>query len=354
MSTTRTPPSFWQKRTGLAYSLLRPVATLMSALIAARRFAYRQGWFRQEHLPIPVIVVGNIAVGGSGKTPVVDWLSHQLIAHGWQPGIISRGYGRQVQSGALVDLMQEQAPQYFGDEPVLLAQLTGVPVAVGQDRPQAGYKLLNTHPNINIIISDDGMQHYRLARDLEIAVVDPKTLGNRTLLPAGPLREPLSRLRRTNLVLLHGQDDRTLQTARGQVPTWPMHLTGQDHVVSLHDAHRHRPIRDFQCPVHAIAGIGQPERFFTQLESLGLTVIRHPYPDHYHFTAKDFAAFSEAPKLMTAKDAVKCRTLNLKDAWVFPVKAAIDEAAFQFILTQLKTWTPNSSKSSSAPSVKAN
>lgn len=354
MPTSRTPPSFWQKRTGLAYNLLRPVSALMGVLIAARRFAYRRGWLRQAHLSVPVIVVGNIAVGGSGKTPVVAWLCQKLIAHGWQPGIISRGYGGQTRESTLVDPTWEKASQYFGDEPVLLAQLTGVPVAIGKDRVQAGQKLLSTHPHVDIIVSDDGMQHYRLARDLEIAVLDPKTLGNRTLLPAGPLREPLSRLQKTHLVLLHGDDDPALLSARGNVPAWPMYLRGTDQVVSLSDAHQHRAIRDFKRPVHAIAGIGQPERFFTQLESLGLTIIRHPYPDHYCFTAEDFASFSEAPKLMTAKDAVKCLALNLKDAWVFPVEAAIDEAAFQFILTQLKTWTPNSSKSSCAPSVKAN
>ena len=179
-------PAFWQRR-GVLAGVAFPLAQLFGALARWRRKA-----LCPQRLPVPVIVVGNIAVGGSGKTPVVDWLVGVLRARGWHPGIVSRGHGGRIEGVAAVPA--EGDPALYGDEPVLLARLTGCPLVIGRDRPAAGSELLRLHPECDVIVADDGMQHYRLGRDLEIAVVDEATLGNRWLLPAGPLREPLSRL----------------------------------------------------------------------------------------------------------------------------------------------------------------
>nr|MBP7442578.1 tetraacyldisaccharide 4'-kinase [Thauera sp.] len=188
-------PAFWQGR-GPVAQLLRPLSCLFGALAARRRAA-----IVPQRLPVPVIVVGNIAVGGSGKTPVVDWLAAQLRAAGRRPGIVSRGHGGRISAqGGVAVVPADGDADHYGDEPVLLARLTGCPLAIGRDRPAAARELLRLHPDCDVLIADDGMQHYRLARDLEIAVVDEATLGNRLLLPAGPLREPLARLGEVDLI----------------------------------------------------------------------------------------------------------------------------------------------------------
>ncbi len=337
---TRPAPAFWQSTTGWARALA-PLSWLMCILSTVRRKAYKMGLLNTQTLPIPVIVVGNIAVGGSGKTPVVAYLVKALQAAGYRPGIISRGYGGQTKGPAMVQLTHAQASQCFGDEPVLLAQLCKVPVAIGAKRPEAGQHLLANHPDVNILISDDGLQHYRLGRALELAVLDPATLGNHRLLPAGPLREPLKRLCELDLVLLHGGP---YALPPGCAPHWPMQLAGQT-FYALKDPTRTRQAQDFPSPVHAIAGIGRPERFFSQLEALGLNIIRHPFADHHAFNAGDLPQNPSAPIIMTAKDAVKCQAFNVPDVWIFPVDAHIDPDAFQLILNKIKAWTPNSSKS---------
>ncbi len=324
-------PAFWFRR-GFSAIVLLPVSWFFGLLAGARRFCYRKGLFFTKRLPAPVIIVGNIAVGGSGKTPVAEWLAGHLKAAGYTPGIVSRGYGGSS-SGAAALVPPDGDPARYGDEPVLLARLTGCPVVIGRDRPGAAVELLRRHPECNVLIADDGMQHYRLGRDIEIAVVDAAVLGNRWLLPAGPLREPLARLRTVDLVIAHG--DMAGIPASGNVPVFPMTLAGS-HFYSL----RHPAV---SCEadalrgqrVHAVAGIGRPERFFGMLAAMGLEVVPHAFPDHHAYTASDLAFAPGEPKLMTSKDAVKCAAFAPDDAWEFPVRARIGPGAIERILEKL-------------------
>ena len=321
-------PAFWRKR-GLPARLLFPLALLFGVLARRRR---RRA--RVQTLPVPVIVVGNIAVGGSGKTPVVQWLVAQLRAAGYCPGIVSRGHGARIKGVATVPGNGDAA--LYGDEPVLLAASCACPLVIGRDRPAAARELLRQHPECYVIVADDGMQHYRLGRELEIAVLDPLTLGNGWLLPAGPLREPLARLREVDLVLAHGALDAGLQAAIGSVPVFSMRLRGEI-LRSLRDPQHSVTLESWRGRrVHAVAGIGRPQRFFAQLEAAGLEVLRHPFPDHHDFKAQDLVFSEPAPILMTAKDAVKCRAFAPDDSWEFPVQAQIGSGAAERILEKLK------------------
>ncbi|ANQ84637.1 tetraacyldisaccharide 4'-kinase [Azoarcus olearius] len=330
-----TAPSYWRSR-GPRALLLYPLSLLFGLLAALRRRLYRAGLLSQVRLPVKVIVVGNIAVGGSGKTPVVAWLVEQLRAAGWHPGIISRGHGGSARG--VLEVVASGDAGVCGDEPLLLARLTGVPVFVGRDRPAAAAALLQAHPECDVIVSDDGMQHYRLARDLELAVVDPATLGNRWLLPAGPLREPVRRLDRVDLVIRHG-DEGELPPGLGARAV-PMRLVG-DGFRGVADPARRCDASAFRGRrVHAVAGIGRPQRFFDQLAAMGLDVVPHPFPDHHRFVAADLDFAPGEPKLMTSKDAVKCAPFAPADAWEFPVTAEIGSGAAERILERLQHGRP--------------
>ena len=330
---SRKAPAFWQSQS-LRSSLLLPLSALFGLVAAARRVQYRTGLRRPVRLPVPVVVVGNIAVGGSGKTPVVEWLVRRLREAGYTPGIVSRGYRGTIDGTALVPA--DGDPARFGDEPVLLARLAACPVAVGADRPAAAQALLRAHPGCDVIVSDDGLQHYRLARDVEGAVVDEGTLGNCRLLPAGPLREPVSRLCGVDLVIAHGVLSPGLRAQFGQRAVFPMHLEGCD-FVALGASGERRAAQDFRARrVHAVAGIGRPERFFAQLEGMGLTIIPHPFPDHHHFTAADLDFAPGEAKVLTSKDAVKCAPFAPADTWEFPVTAQIAAGAAELILEKLR------------------
>lgn len=333
----RATPSHWQRRGLLAWVLL-PLAALFAFVATLRRMAYRLGWLAVERLPVPVLVVGNIAVGGSGKTPVVLWLVDALRGAGFHPGIVSRGYGGS-QSGAALVPPEGEAARY-GDEPILLARLAGCPVAVGADRPAAGRCLLAAHPECDVIVSDDGLQHYRLGRDLEIVVVDQAVLGNGLSLPAGPLREGLARLAEADLMIAHGPLGATVAKAAGTVPVAPMELAGEEMVSLADPARRARPGDFAHRPVHAVAGIGRPERFFRQLENLGLRVIPHPFPDHHPYTRADLAFAPGEPKILTAKDGVKCAAFATPEMWVLPVRARIGGDAERLILEKLRHGSP--------------
>ena len=330
-------PVFWRKRSLPAASLL-PAATLFRSLAALRCGLYRHGFLRREQLPVPVIIVGNIAVGGSGKTPAVLWLIEELRKAGHHPGIVSRGYGGQATNIPQLVIAGPDSrpdPGFYGDEPVMLAQQAGCPVAVGRDRPAAACALLAAHPECDVIVSDDGLQHYRLARTVEIAVVDEATLGNGWPLPSGPLREPLARLAETDLILAHGELSPHLRAQTGTVPVASMRLIGE----------RFRSLAkpDEWCgaeafagkKVHALAGIGRPQRFFDQLMTMGLDVIPHPFPDHHHYCAADLDFAPGEIKLMTSKDAVKCAAFATPDAWELPVRAIIDAGAIAPVLEKL-------------------
>lgn len=330
-------PRHWSSRGAAACALL-PVSGLFAGLSALRRGLYRIGWLRREAVGVPVVVVGNIAVGGSGKTPVVAWLVEALVDAGFHPGIVSRGYGGNEPGPALVSSTAD--PAHFGDEPVLLARMTGRPLAIGRDRPAAARKLLAWHPECDVIIADDGLQHYRLARDLEIVVVDDAVLGNRWLLPAGPLRERVARLARADLVIAHGELSARVRTAIGGAPVFNMELTGD--VLESIDGTQHRPLADF-CGrrVHAVAGIGRPKRFFDRLSDAGLDMVPHAFPDHHAYVPQDLAFAPGEPKILTAKDAVKCAAFAPPETWVLPVRATIDAAASQYIVEKLAHGSPS-------------
>ena len=325
-------PAFWQQRSGWAL-LLWPVSLIFLVLSSLRRVCYRQGVLKSRRAAVPVVVVGNIAVGGSGKTPVVVWLASALEARGWSPGIVSRGYGRK--DDAIRIVASGDTPASVGDEPRLLAQLTGVPVVVGADRPEAIRHLLAACPAVDVVISDDGLQHLAMARDAQVVVLDEQVLGNGWLLPAGPLREPITRLGEASVLVVHGSVSDKLMARLPDVPQVSMTLDGT-HFEAISNRAERRCAADFSgCRVHAVAGIGRPERFFDQLRAMGLDVVPHPFPDHHDYVPADLAFEPGEPILLTEKDAVKCAAFAPADTWVFPVRARISEAALQPILDSL-------------------
>lgn len=292
-----------------------------------RRLAYRRGWLHGEKLPVPVIVVGNLTVGGTGKTPLTITLVEALRARGREPGVVSRGYGGSQREPLL--LGETADPAQVGDEPCLI-HASGVPVAVGRDRPAAARLLLEA--GCDVIVADDGLQHYRLARDVEICVIDgERRFGNRRLLPLGPLREPMSRLRSVDFRVCNGGTE-----APDEVP---MRLEG-GMVRALADA-REQPLAAFAGQrVHAVAGIGNPQRFFDSLAMQGLDVIEHPFADHHAFTAADLDFGDGLAVLMTTKDAVKCRPFAREGWWSVPVHAVLPETFFDAVCQRIDSVGP--------------
>lgn len=314
------------------HALLLPLSLLFGLLAGLRRVVFRLGLRRAVRLPVPVIVVGNITAGGAGKTPLVLWLAETLKKHGLRPGIVSRGYGGRVTVPRPVEM--DSDPETAGDEPVLLARRSGCPVWVGRDRVAAAQALLAAHPECDVLISDDGLQHYRLARDVEIAVVDGvRRFGNGLLLPAGPLREGVWRLATVDAVVVNGGD----AAAGGGDKEYNMRLAGDEFYSLKRPELRARPA-DFQGRrLHAVAGIGHPQRFFDHLASLGLTAIGHPFRDHHRFRLRDLTYPDADAVLMTEKDAVKCAALiGADNCWVLAVQAEVDPALENRILGKLK------------------
>jgi len=305
----------WQTKT-LAHLLLVPMSWLFQAITAIRRFLYRIHILRSYRLAVPVIVVGNITVGGTGKTPLVIYLAEQLKQAGYTPGIISRGYGGSQTGQVFADSKAE----HMGDEPVLMAKRTSCPVWVNPDRVAAGQALLLAHPTCDVIISDDGLQHLRLQRDVEIVLVNTPALGNQCLLPAGPLRESITRLASVHYIVNSGEQALPIS---GLPPPYLMRLHG-DVFQSLTDDGQTQAATFFKDKrICAVAAIGHPERFFRALSALGLTFERKVFPDHHAFKLQDFVDVLTYSILMTEKDAVKCQALSLTDAWYLPVSAEI-------------------------------
>lgn len=296
--------TLWYGTSPVAWMLL-PFAALYQLLVALRRAAYGHGWLKVHRLPVPVIVVGNITTGGTGKTPVTAWLVKVCVDAGLRPGIVSRGYGGQ-KSAAPRLVGPQHAAADVGDEPLLLHRLTGVPVCVHPDRVAAGRRLLAE--GVNVVIADDGLQHYRLHRDMEIAVIDgTRRFGNGFLLPAGPLREPAGRLASVDVVLVHGGP-----AADGQVELRSrisgLRRLGGSAMCAL-ESLRNQEVR-------AVAGIGNPGRFYTQLTAAGLVVQPVPVPDHGRIDLDALARASAIPVVMTAKDAVKYSPAGNLVVWV--------------------------------------
>jgi tetraacyldisaccharide 4'-kinase len=313
--------------------LLGPFSLLFRFLVALRGLAYARGWMRSTRLPVPVLVVGNLTVGGAGKTPLTLALVAWLKEAGYKPGIISRGYGGHARQP--MPVRPDSDPRVVGDEPVLLARRGGCPVWVGARRAEAGSRLLDFHPEVDVLVADDGLQHYALKRDLEVVVVDgQRGFGNGCLLPAGPLREPKKRLRRVTAVVCNGGSCARLGLT---APVFDMALAGTCLYDLLAPGRVVKAAELADGPVHAIAGIGHPQRFFQHLAGLGLVVIPHAFPDHHDFKASDLPA---GRLVMTEKDAVKiaplARERGLEDCWVLAVDAVLEQGLKELLLQRLR------------------
>jgi tetraacyldisaccharide 4'-kinase len=301
----------WYERSGAPWWLL-PLSGLYGAVSAARRFSYVHRWRHSVRLDRPVIVIGNLTVGGTGKTPLVCWLAEQLAKRGAAPGIVTRGYGGGTARPILVQ--SDDEPAAVGDEALLLRQRTHRPVAVGRDRPAAAQLLIEA--GCDVILSDDGLQHYALQRDCEIVVIDgERRFGNGSLLPAGPLREPVARLASVDAVVVNGGPGHSHGANELR-----MDLEGSAAVALIGGAAK--PLTEFSGQtVHAVAAIGNPQRFFALLRSKGIEVIEHPLADHATLLKHDICFADGLPVLMTEKDAVKCAKIAASEHWYVPVGA---------------------------------
>ena len=305
---------------------LRALAALFGALVALRRAAYRRGWLASVPAGRPVVIVGNITVGGSGKTPLVIWLAREFAARGIRTGVVLRGYGGRGSGVRRVDAAS--APAEVGDEAVLIARRTGVPVYVGGARLAAARALVAE--GVDLVLADDGLQHYALRRDVEIAVLDAvRGTGNNWLLPAGPLRERAQRLGEVSLLVHNGPAaaPRPGALTMRLVPGALRPLAGAGGGPELAELAGRR--------VHAVAGIGAPQRFFATLRAAGLEPIAHAFPDHHAFRASDLEFGDELPVLMTEKDAVKCQAYARAGRWYLPVEASFDAAEAHALLGRI-------------------
>ncbi len=309
--------------------LLFPISLLFRSLAALRRFGYRSGILASVKLPVPVIVIGNISVGGTGKTPLTLWLVQQLIENGWHPGIVSRGYTKDnKQIKTPYEVSSTDSANEVGDEPLLMAQRALCPVWISRDRPAAAQALLQAHPECDIILSDDGLQHYRLQRDVEIVVIDgARRFGNGMLLPAGPLREAVSRLKEVDAVVINGGTAQNNEFSMQLAGTRFYNLLNPELIVSASEFAGQR--------LHALAGIGHPQRFFRYLQQLGLECTAHAFPDHHRYSTADIAFKDADAILMTEKDAVKCAPFATEQCWVLRVDAQISPALTQLILEKV-------------------
>jgi len=330
MSAGRAPPAWWYDAGREPPLAARALSRLYGGVIAVRRGLYRRGALRSQRVGVPVVVVGNIVAGGSGKTPLVVALVERLRGAGFTPGIATRGYGRE-QPGTPVWVEPRTDAALAGDEPLLLARRTGAKVRADADRVAAALALVAA--GCDIVVCDDGLQHYRLARDVEIEVLDARRRhGNGRLLPAGPLREPLARASECDFHVVNGGTAGELDTRFGE---WAMRLHPGQALPLL--GGRPRPLQAFAGQrVHAVAGIGDPERFFSMLRELGIAVVPHAFPDHHRYQAGDFAFGSDLPVLMTEKDAVKCIPLATDRFHSVPVSAELPEAFWVALLDRIR------------------
>jgi tetraacyldisaccharide 4'-kinase len=313
----------WLRRGPLALALW-PLSLLFRLLASLRLALFRAGVLKSGRLPVPVVVVGNIFIGGTGKTPLTIWLAEQLRAAGFRPGVISRGHGGA--EGAPIEVTAASSAREAGDEPLLIAMRAGCPVVVGRRRAEAGRRLLALHPEVDVLIADDGLQHYALQRDVEVVLFDGRGVGNGWTLPAGPLREPPSR-RRDFTVVNAPELTPALAAAVGGSP-FQMRLGG-GMAERLADSATRQPLAAFRGKrIVAAAGIGNPGRFFAMLRAEGLDIGELPLPDHHDFLDDPFRGVAADVILVTEKDAVKCRQLeninNDPRLWVVPVAAQID------------------------------
>ena len=314
-------------------AVLWPLSIVFRIVVAARRYLFGAGILASTRLPVPVVVVGNITVGGAGKTPLVLALADALATRGFHPAIVSRGYGGTARAAQAVTRGDD--PAVVGDEPLLFAA-AGYPVWIGVDRVAAGRGVIEANPASDVLLSDDGLQHYRLAREVEIVVVDAERgFGNGLPLPAGPLREPVARL---------AEADAVVRLVARDAPR-PASATGRETVMTyeplpwrnVHDVARIAdPGAWREREVHVVAGIGHPQRFFDLVRSLGIHAAEHAYADHHAFTAGDLAFPAAAVILMTQKDAVKCAGFADDRYWYLPLSAVLDPALVALVENKVR------------------
>ena len=331
MSLDRNLQRVWYERRPVAlFLLLLPLSALFALLSGARRVAFRLGVIRSVRLPCPVIVVGNVSVGGTGKTPLVIWIADYLASRGCRVGIVTRGYGGSAQHWPQ-EVSPQASPEQVGDEAVLLASRANAIVVAGRDRVEAGRRAIAQ--GAQIIVSDDGLQHYRLQRDAEIVVIDAqRRFGNGWLLPAGPLREPESRARSADLIVETVRNQAT--HSRNGIKA--RHSLGE--AINLVTGERRSLAQFSGLKVHAVAGIGNPDAFFAMLGAHGLIIDAHAFPDHAPLAVSDTTFADEAPVLMTEKDAVKCRAFASERHWSVPLAVTLstaDELRMKALLDRL-------------------
>lgn len=310
-------------------AFLLPFSVLFFCSIKIRRLLYQYNILKSKKFDKPIIVVGNITVGGSGKTPLVIWLVEFLKAQGYKPGVVSRGYiPRRKAKKKPVVVKPESDAHAVGDEPVLIAQRTRVPVVVCANRVAAVDKLFADF-DCDIVVSDDGLQHYAMARDIEIAVLDGKhRVGNGFLLPAGPLREPKERLKKVDFVVVN--------SGHPHHNEYSMRLLSGD-AYNIQNPQQIKKLSDFVGQtLHAVAGIGHPKRFFNTLRDNHLLIVEHAYPDHHKFKKSDINFYGSLKVIMTEKDAVKCRAILNERHWCLPITAEFS-AAFESALSSKLT-----------------
>lgn len=310
---------------------LLPLSWLYCAIVSIRRWLYLLRIIPSKKFPVPIIVVGNVSVGGTGKTPLVIWLAAKLKDEGYKPGIISRGYKGKARSWPQ-QVRPDSDPVIVGDEPVLIARRTNCPMAVGPDRVETVRQLLQ-YNDCDVIISDDGMQHYRLRRDIEIAVIDSQRgFGNGYCLPAGPLRELKSRLKRVNFIVSNNQKKPSGDNVS-------MYLDGE-HLVNVMDSRKTKKLSELKGKhVNAVAGIGNPARFFDFLRKQGIDVTEHCFSDHHSYKQSELDFPEKDMVLMTEKDAVKIQRFASKNYWYVPVEAKIQRGFRESVVSLLKVKT---------------
>lgn len=315
----------WYGKHFLSYVLL-PLSWLYALYMIIRKLAYASGMLPVQRVPALVIVVGNVTVGGTGKTPLIIWLADFLLNNGYQPGIISRGYGGAVKKWPQ-QVRADSNPAFVGDEPVLIAQHVDCPVVVSPDRYVAARELLE-HTDCDVLLCDDGLQHLSLHRDIEIAVIDAeKRFGNGHCLPAGPLREPVRRLDSVDMIVSNGGTGKN----QYEMEYLPLKLC------SLQDKQRACQLDEFSGQViHAVAGIGNPEKFFSSLRNKNLKIIQHIFPDHHLYKPDDLMFNDGLPVVMTEKDAVKCRDFAENNFWYLPIEVKMNNTFEHRLITLLK------------------
>lgn len=317
--------NIWSSKTGVT-QLLRPLTGLFCLITFLRRWSYKLHILNSTRLSVPVIIIGNLTVGGSGKTPLVVYIVNRLKAAGYRPGIISRGYGGKA-SHWPQQVRADSDPTVVGDEPILIARRTQCPMAVGPNRVEAGKALLK-YEDCDIVVCDDGLQHYALNRDIEIVVIDGvRRFGNGYCLPAGPLREPVKRLDKVDFIVTNGS---ALQNE------YSMQYIGKT-LINLHNNKLERNLEEFRKQkVHAIAAIGNPEKFYNTLKNAKLEFETHFFPDHHAFKKEDMAFADNEPILMTEKDAVKCQRFATDRMWYLPIEATLSNTFEMQLLNKIE------------------